>query len=182
MMSLHSHRTTMLVAVTQPAPPLGRGDIVIDGGNPCHRDNIRRAAGLAASGPRFIDVGTSGCVAGDDRGDRLMIGGHSGMIAKLRPIVAALAPDVDTAARTRGCGGDVADPTLAACGGRVSDSGEGRWTIEAAVNEGVPTPVLSAGPHERFASRGGADFASQVVSAMRHEFGGHVETPAGGSA
>ena len=72
------------------------------------------------------------------------------------------------------------DPQLAAYGGRVSDSGEGRWTIEAAIDEGVPAPVLSAALYERFASRGEADFANQVLSAMRHEFGGHLEKPAGG--
>ncbi len=75
----------------------------------------------------------------------------------------------------------LADPKLAAYGGRVSDSGEGRWTIEAAIDEGVPTHVLSAALYERFASRGQADFANQVLSAMRHEFGGHVEKPAGGT-
>ncbi len=69
------------------------------------------------------------------------------------------------------------DPTLAAYSGRVSDSGEGRWTIEAAIDEGVPTHVLSAALYARFASRGNADFASQVLSAMRHEFGGHLEKP-----
>jgi 6-phosphogluconate dehydrogenase len=74
-----------------------------------------------------------------------------------------------------------ADPRLAAYGGRVSDSGEGRWTIEAAIDEGVPTPVLSAALYERFTSRGQADFANQILSAMRHEFGGHVEKPAEGT-
>jgi len=67
------------------------------------------------------------------------------------------------------------DAQLAAYGGRVSDSGEGRWTIEAAIDEAVPTHVLSAALYERFSSRGEADFANQVLSAMRHEFGGHVE-------
>jgi 6-phosphogluconate dehydrogenase len=76
----------------------------------------------------------------------------------------------------------IADPQLAAYGGRVSDSGEGRWTIEAAIEEGVPTHVLSAALYERFASRGEADFANQVLSAMRHAFGGHLEKPAEGSA
>jgi 6-phosphogluconate dehydrogenase len=76
----------------------------------------------------------------------------------------------------------LADPRLAAYSGRVSDSGEGRWTIQAAIDEGVPTHVLSAALYERFASRGQADFANQVLSAMRHEFGGHVERPAGGEA
>ena len=69
------------------------------------------------------------------------------------------------------------DPALAAYGGRVSDSGEGRWTIQAGIDEAVPTHVLSAALYDRFASRGEAGFANQVLSAMRHEFGGHVEKP-----
>jgi 6-phosphogluconate dehydrogenase len=71
------------------------------------------------------------------------------------------------------------DGQLAAYGGRVSDSGEGRWTIEAAIDEAVPTHVLSAALYERFSSRGEADFANRVLSAMRHEFGGHVEKKVG---
>jgi 6-phosphogluconate dehydrogenase len=67
------------------------------------------------------------------------------------------------------------DPRLEAFGGRVSDSGEGRWTIQAAIDEAVPAHVLSAALYERFASRGEADFANRLLSAMRHEFGGHVE-------
>ena len=67
------------------------------------------------------------------------------------------------------------DPQLKAFAGRVSDSGEGRWTIQAAVDEAVPALVLSAALYERFASRGEADFANQLLSAMRHGFGGHVE-------
>ncbi|HEV2834337.1 MAG TPA: hypothetical protein VGW58_03415, partial [Pyrinomonadaceae bacterium] len=59
--------------------------------------------------------------------------------------------------------------------GRVSDSGEGRWTINAAVEEGVPVPVLSAALFQRFSSRGEADFANKILSAMRLQFGGHVE-------
>jgi 6-phosphogluconate dehydrogenase len=59
--------------------------------------------------------------------------------------------------------------------GRVSDSGEGRWTVAAAIDEAVPAPVLSAALYARFSSRGHADFANRVLSAMRHEFGGHVE-------
>jgi 6-phosphogluconate dehydrogenase len=59
--------------------------------------------------------------------------------------------------------------------GRVSDSGEGRWTVTAAIDEGVPTPVLSSALHERFSSRGAADFADRLLSAMRYEFGGHQE-------
>jgi 6-phosphogluconate dehydrogenase len=67
------------------------------------------------------------------------------------------------------------DPELAKFAGRVSDSGEGRWTIKAAIDEGVPVPVLTASLFERFSSRGAADFQNKLLSAMRYEFGGHVE-------
>lgn len=66
-------------------------------------------------------------------------------------------------------------PRLEGFSGRVSDSGEGRWTINAAVEEGVPVPVLSAALFQRFSSRGEADFANKILSAMRFQFGGHVE-------
>ena len=69
-----------------------------------------------------------------------------------------------------------ADPQLSAYSGVVSDSGEGRWTINAAVDEGVPVPVLSAALYQRFSSRGRSDVADQVLSAMRAGFGGHIET------
>jgi 6-phosphogluconate dehydrogenase len=67
------------------------------------------------------------------------------------------------------------DPQLAKFAGRVSDSGEGRWTVDAAIDEGVPAPVLTAALYERFSSRGAADFADKMLSAMRYEFGGHLE-------
>jgi 6-phosphogluconate dehydrogenase len=70
-------------------------------------------------------------------------------------------------------------PDLENFTGHVSDSGEGRWTITAAIDEGTPTPVLSAALYQRFASRGEEDFANRVLSAMRFEFGGHVERAAG---
>ena len=256
-------------------PCLDKGDVVIDGGNSYYRDDIRRAKTLAQAGCHYVDVGTSGGVAGQDRGYCLMIGGEPDIVARLTPIFAALAPGVESAPRTGGrsgapasaeqgflhCGphgaghfvkmvhngieygvmaayseglnilkhanvgkrehaadaetsplrepefyqfemnlpditevwrrGSVvgswlldltarallADPQLAAYGGRVSDSGEGRWTIEAAIDEGVPVPVLSAALYDRFASRGAAGFGNQVLSAMRKEFGGHVEKP-----
>jgi len=71
-------------------------------------------------------------------------------------------------------------PGLEEFGGRVSDSGEGRWTVLAAVDTGVPANVLTTALYERFSSRGEADFADQLLSAMRFEFGGHAERPAGG--
>ena len=67
------------------------------------------------------------------------------------------------------------DPELAQFSGKVSDSGEGRWTIKAAIDEAVPTPVLTTALYERFSSRGNADFQSKILSAMRFQFGGHVE-------
>jgi 6-phosphogluconate dehydrogenase len=72
------------------------------------------------------------------------------------------------------------DPELKKFAGRVSDSGEGRWTIDAAIDEGVPAHVLTAALYERFSSRGAADFADKLLSAMRYGFGGHVERPKGG--
>jgi 6-phosphogluconate dehydrogenase len=71
----------------------------------------------------------------------------------------------------------VKDPALAHFAGRVSDSGEGRWTIKAAIDEAVPAPVLTSALYERFSSRGEAAFADKLLSAMRLEFGGHVERP-----
>jgi 6-phosphogluconate dehydrogenase len=71
------------------------------------------------------------------------------------------------------------DPALANFAGRVSDSGEGRWTLKAAIDEGVAAHVLSSALYERFSSRGDADFADKLLSAMRYEFGGHLEKPKG---
>ncbi len=70
------------------------------------------------------------------------------------------------------------DPNLSKFAGRVSDSGEGRWTIKAAIDEGVPVPVLTTALYERFASRGEADFQDKLLSAMRFQFGGHLEKSA----
>ena len=257
------------------ATHLQRGDIVIDGGNSYYRDDVRRATRLLESGVHYVDVGTSGGVAGEERGYCLMIGGEKPIVEHLTPIFAALAPGMASAARTPGRNGPAApseegflhcgpsgaghfvkmvhngieygvmaayaeglnilrhanigqkeqvsdsettplrdpefyryelnlpeitevwrrgsvigswlldltagallqDPTLESFDGRVSDSGEGRWTIQAAIDEAVPTPVLSAALYERFSSRGEADFGNQVLSAMRHAFGGHVEKP-----
>ncbi len=73
----------------------------------------------------------------------------------------------------------IKNPDLANFSGRVSDSGEGRWTIKAAIDEAVPAHVLTAALYERFSSRGEADFADKLLSAMRYEFGGHLEKSAG---
>ena len=73
------------------------------------------------------------------------------------------------------------DPKLSGFAGRVSDSGEGRWTSVAAIDEAVPAHVLTAALYERFSSRGEGDFADRILSAMRKEFGGHAEKPPTGS-
>jgi 6-phosphogluconate dehydrogenase len=72
----------------------------------------------------------------------------------------------------------IESPELAKFAGRVSDSGEGRWTIKAAIDESVPAPVLSATLYERFSSRGEDDFADKLLSALRYQFGGHEEKAA----
>jgi 6-phosphogluconate dehydrogenase len=87
-------------------------------------------------------------------------------------VVASRLLDLTAAALTE-------DPALERFAGRVSDSGEGRWTVKAGVDEGVPTPVLSSALYQRFSSRGEADFADRLLSAMRRQFGGHQEKPAG---
>jgi 6-phosphogluconate dehydrogenase len=71
------------------------------------------------------------------------------------------------------------DPTLSKFAGQVSDSGEGRWTVQAAVDEAVPAPVLTSALYQRFGSRGGAELQNKLLSAMRYGFGGHLEKPAG---
>jgi 6-phosphogluconate dehydrogenase len=73
----------------------------------------------------------------------------------------------------------VEDVNLTKFSGRVSDSGEGRWTIKAAIDEGVPVPVLTTALYERFASRGEADYQDKLLSAMRFGFGGHLEKKEG---
>ncbi len=83
-------------------------------------------------------------------------------------VIASWLLDLSAAALAR-------DPALSGFAGRVSDSGEGRWTIKAAIDEGVPAHILSSALYERFSSRGEADFANKVLSAMRYEFGGHIE-------
>ncbi|MDA1007727.1 MAG: decarboxylating 6-phosphogluconate dehydrogenase [Planctomycetota bacterium] len=257
-------------------PFLKRGDIVVDGGNSCWRDDVRRAKELGVDGIDYIDAGVSGGVWGLDNGYCLMVGGVSSAVDRLTPIFRTLAPGVSTAPPTLGrvdarstahegwlhCGaagsghfvkmvhngieygmmasyaeglnilananigsadhkadaetapvrdpelfqydlpiaeitelwrrGSVvrswlldltaqamaSDPTLKNFAGHVADSGEGRWTIEAAIAEGVPADVLTAALFSRFASRGRAEFGNKVLSAMRLGFGGHIERPA----
>jgi 6-phosphogluconate dehydrogenase len=255
------------------APLLSVGDTIIDGGNSYYRDDIDRAGPLTAKGLHYLDIGTSGGVFGLDRGYCMMVGGDTEAVARMAPLLDALAPGVDTAERTPGRTGELAaaekgwlhcgpsgaghfvkmvhngieyglmqayaeglnilatagigkvdqthdaettplrdsqyyqydldleavtevwrrgsvvsswlldltaaafhsDPHLAEFEGRVSDSGEGRWTALAAIDEGVPIPVISAALFSRFASRGNDDTANKVLSAMRKQFGGHAE-------
>jgi len=256
-------------------PHLESGDILIDGGNSCYVDDIRRAKELAVKRIHYVDVGTSGGVWGLERGYCMMIGGENDVVQHLDPIFSTLAPGTGDIPPTPGrdklvgtaeqgylhCGPNggghfvkmvhngieygimaayaeglsvlrsanvgkqqhgadaettplrdpehyqyefnlrdvaevwrrgsviaswlldltanalVQDPALSKFAGRVSDSGEGRWTIKAAIDEAVPTPVLTASLYERFSSRGDADFADKLLSAMRYEFGGHLEKP-----
>jgi 6-phosphogluconate dehydrogenase len=90
-------------------------------------------------------------------------------------VIASWLLDLTAAALTK-------DATLADFAGRVSDSGEGRWTIKAAIDEAVPVPVLTTALYERFTSRGEADFQDKLLSAMRFQFGGHLEKSAGKSS
>lgn len=257
-------------------PHLESGDTLIDGGNSCYVDDIRRARELAARNLHYVDVGTSGGVWGLERGYCMMIGGEKPIVDRLDPIFRALAPGMGDLPRTPGrearqgtaelgylhCGpsgaghfvkmvhngieyglmaayaegmailrnanigkadhavdaetaplrhpehyqydfdlADVAevwrrgsvvaswlldltatalagDASLSRFAGRVSDSGEGRWTINAAIDESVPAPVLTTALYARFAPRGEADYQDKLLSAMRFQFGGHHEKPA----
>ena len=262
--------------IAKLSPLLAPGDTIIDGGNSYYRDDVDRAAPLAAKGIHYVDVGTSGGVFGLERGYCMMVGGDDDAVARLAPILDVLAPGVATAERTPGRTGDIApaekgwlhcgpsgaghfvkmvhngieyglmaayaeglnllagagigkqdqthdaettplrdpqyyrydidleavtevwrrgsvvsswlldltaaafhsDPHLAEFQGRVSDSGEGRWTALAAIDEGVPIPVIAASLFSRFSSRGNDDYANKILSAMRKQFGGHAEKPA----
>lgn len=180
-------------------------DVVIDGGNSRYHDDIRRAADLKTRGLHHIDVGTSGGVWGGERGYCLMIVLHhadagrrkAGVDAETTPLdhpehydYAFDLPEVVEVWR-RGsvvsswlldltANALAEQPDLASFAGHVSDSGEARWTIAAALDEAVPVPVLSAALYERFSSRGAAAFADRVLSAMRYQFGGHREQDATG--
>jgi 6-phosphogluconate dehydrogenase len=264
-------------AVDELAARMQPDDVVIDGGNSYYRDDVHRAQALGARGIHYLDIGTSGGVAGLERGFCLMIGGEAEVVRRLEPIFRTLAPGVEAAGRTPGREGEpapeehgylhcgpagaghfvkmvhngieygimaaygeglnilrkanvgkrteatsaetaplrdpefyhydidttavaevwrrgsvvaswlldltahalVQDPDVAGFSGRVSDSGEGRWTVAAAVETGVPAHVLTTALYERFTSRGEADFAQKLLSAMRKEFGGHEELPTG---
>jgi 6-phosphogluconate dehydrogenase len=251
--------------IAQLTGMMGKGDIIIDGGNSYYKDDVRRGQELAAKGLRYLDVGTSGGVWGLERGYCLMIGGDKEAVDHLDPIFKALAPGIGTIERTgnredldpraeqgyihagpvgaghfvkmihngieygmmqamaegfdilKGRGSaklpeaerfdlnmaDIAevwrrgsvvtswlldltsaalakDGELSSFSGVVEDSGEGRWTVEAAIEEAVPAEVLAASLFVRFRSRQDHTFAEKVLSAMRFGFGGHVEAPTKG--
>ena len=246
--------------VQDVAQHLGRGDVIVDGGNSYFKDDVRRAKQLQPKGIHYVDVGTSGGVWGLERGYCMMIGGPKDVVQRLDPIFKTLAPGKGDIPRTPGreklpgtaedgyiyCGPsgaghfvkmvhngieygimqayaegfdifrnatskelpediryelnlpDIAEvwrrgsvisswlldltamalaenPSLSEYTGFVQDSGEGRWTIQAAVDEAVPVDVLSAALFTRFRSRQEHTFAEKVLSAMRQKFGGHVE-------
>ena len=241
---------------------LDADDIIIDGGNTFYKDDIRRAASLAAKGIRYVDVGTSGGVWGLERGYCMMIGGDTAVVKHLDPLFATLAPGMGDIPRTKdrvsdddraergyihagpaGSGhfvkmvhngieyglmqayaegfnvmkmkasenlpedqrfdlnlADIAevwrrgsvvsswlldltadalatDAPLDGFSGAVADSGEGRWTIEAAMEQSTPVPVLSSALFARYSSRQQSLYGDKMLSAMRFGFGGHVETP-----
>jgi 6-phosphogluconate dehydrogenase len=239
---------------------LGKGDILIDGGNSKFLDDIAHAELLAPKGITFVDVGTSGGVWGLERGYCMMIGGAKDAVDHLDPILGCLAPGTGSIDKTPGRSGrdprvengyihagpagaghfakmvhngmeygimqayaegfdilkgtsqafipenrrykfnlaDLAevwrrgsviaswlldltaialaeDETLSEFSGYVQDSGEGRWTIEAAIEEAVPADVLTASLYTRFRSRQEHTYAEKILSAMRKQFGGHTE-------
>ncbi len=239
---------------------LGRGDILIDGGNSNYQDDIRHAEMLKEKGITYVDVGTSGGIWGLERGYCMMVGGEKAAVDYIDPILKTLAPGPGTIDKTpgregrdprvehgyihagpagaghftkmvhngieygimqayaegfdilRGCNqpnipenrryklnlADLAevwrrgsviaswlldltaialarDESLSEFSGHVEDSGEGRWTIQAAIEEAVPAEVLSAALYTRFRSRQQNTYAEKLLSAMRREFGGHQE-------
>ncbi|NBX53878.1 MAG: decarboxylating 6-phosphogluconate dehydrogenase [Betaproteobacteria bacterium] len=239
---------------------LQAGDILIDGGNANHKDDVRRSNQLSPLGIQYMDVGTSGGVWGLERGYCLMVGGTSSAFQTLEPVFRDLAPGQGEVPMSpgreglsstahlgylhtgpvgsghfvkmvhngieyglmqafaegfdilKGAGQDhipeqrrydlnladitelwrrgsvvsswlldlsaialAQDPQLAAFSGHVQDSGEGRWTIEAAIEQATPAQVLTSALNARFRSRQSPSFADQTLSALRHQFGGHQE-------
>ncbi len=246
-------------AVKELAGLLGKGDIIVDGGNSYFKDDVRRARLVAAHGLQYVDAGVSGGIWGLERGYSLMVGASKEAFAALEPLLKTLAPGAGSVPPSAGrsgqkpadsgylhCGpvgaghfvkmihngieygmmqamaegfdimrnadskllsedlrytldlpeiaevwrrGSVvsswlldltaaaltADPKLEGFEGVVADSGEGRWTIQAAIDEAVPADVLAASLFTRFRSRQTHTFAEKVLSAMRAGFGGHKE-------
>jgi 6-phosphogluconate dehydrogenase len=217
---------------------LDAGDVLVDGANSWFKDSMRRGRTLAAWDIDFVDAGVSGGVWGLDEGYALMLGGPERALARLRPVIQALAPAADRGwlhtgpvgsghfvkmvhngveygmmqayaegfalMRSRGDFGlDLAgiaetwrhgsvvrswlldltagflaeDQDLQNIEAFVADSGEGRWTAIEAIEQGVPTPVMSTALMMRFASQGRQDYAAKLLAKMRQAFGGHATRP-----
>lgn len=246
--------------IMEVAELMDEDDIIIDGGNSNFNDDIERGKKLKSKGIRFLDVGTSGGVFGEERGYCLMVGGDKSAFDEVEPILKTIAPGKGNIEETRGrenldstadegylyCGKtgaghyvkmvhngieyglmqayaegfdlfstansedlpedkqydldlpDIAEvwrrgsviaswlldltsaalaenPDLSDFSGVVNDSGEGRWTINAAIDQAVPVNVLSAALYARFRSRQKHTFGEKTLSAMRNQFGGHEE-------
>lgn len=214
-------------------PQLQAGDILIDGGNSLYKDTQKRAAQLKEHGIAYLDAGTSGGIWGLSEGYCLMVGGEREAVARVEPIMLALAPEGGYAhVGPSGAGhftkmihngieygmmqayaegfeilqsksemnldlhqiaalwnhGSVVrswllelaeqmfadEPDLASIKGWVADSGEGRWTVQEAIDQNVPAPVITLSLMRRFASRQDESFANKVVAGLRHQFGGHA--------
>ena len=215
-------------------PTLGKGDIIIDGGNSNFHDTVRRAKALSGRGIEFIDSGTSGGIWGLENGYCLMVGGSARAVKQCEPIFRALAPDDGFAhVGPSGAGhyvkmvhngieygllqayaegyeilhaskdfpeldlhqiaevwqhGSVVrswlnelavraferDVALSDLQGWVADSGEGRWTVQEAIDVDVPAPVITLSLLMRFRSRQADSFGAKVIAALRNEFGGHA--------
>jgi len=221
--------------VQQLSELLQPGDILIDGANSYYKDSMRRGQLLANAGILFVDAGVSGGVWGLENGYALMVGGAPEALAKMQPIIEALAPATDRGwihtgpvgsghfvkmihngieygmmqayaegfALMKGrddFGLDLAriaeswrhgsvvrswlldlsadvlanDQQLDGVQPFVADSGEGRWTALEAIEQGVPTPVMSLALMARFASQGQQDYSSKLLAVMRNQFGGHA--------
>ncbi len=183
--------------ISDLASRLSPGDILIDGGNSYYIDDIRRAGELKQKGIHYVDVGTSGGVWGLERGYCQMIGGELDVVQYLDPIFKTLAPGIGDIERTLGREDTAAASTSELGYLHCGPSGAGHFVkmvhngieygLMAAYAEGLnilkhanvgksaPVPILSAALFQRFTSRGEADFANRLLSAMRFEFGGHVE-------
>ena len=228
-------------ALDQLVPLLDEGDLVVNGANAYYRDSVAQAARLAEKGIDFIDAGVSGGVWGLANGYALMLGGSAQGIARLKPVIEALAPAADQGWVHCGPVGsghyakmvhngieygmmqalaegfalleakrefafDLAavgeawrvgsvvrswlldltvsalakDPRLQSIEPYVADSGEGRWTVLEAVEQGVPAPVITDALYARFSSQGRADFGNKLLAMMRKGFGGHAVKQEGG--
>ncbi len=219
-------------SIERLVPLLGRGDLVVDGGNSNYKDSQRRAARLESAGLAFVDCGTSGGVWGLANGYCMMLGGGTESLARLAPALDTLAPpegwlhagevgaghfakmihngieygmmqsyaegfeilqaskfgyDLEKLAHLWNRGSVVRswllelaerafadDPRLEKIRGYVEDSGEGRWTVQAAIDHDVPAEVLTLSLLSRFRSRQDDSFRDRVLAALRNQFGGHA--------